>query len=58
MAGNAAIFVDPLNVDSIKAGVQEAVTNSMDLKSKGKDRANYFSFEKFAKSMEELYALF
>lgn len=58
VAGNAAIFVDPLNVDSIKAGVQEAVTNSMDLKSKGKDRANYFSFEKFAKSMEELYALF
>ena len=55
VAENAAIFVDPLSVNSIKKGIDEALTDSQDLKRKGKIRANYFSFENFATSMRELY---
>ena len=57
VVNNAAIFVDPLSVKSIKVGINEPMTNSVDLKNKGKVRTNYFSFEKFAKSMEEHYVL-
>jgi glycosyltransferase involved in cell wall biosynthesis len=57
VADNAAIFVDPTNVKSIMAAINEAVTNSLDLKIKGKVRSTYFSYEKFAIAMKKLYTL-
>ena len=56
VAKNAAIFVDPLSVQSVKVGIDEALSNSNIFREKGKERAGYFSFEEFAASMRKLYA--
>lgn len=55
VADNAAVYVDPLDIESIKYGVEEALSDSQELIKKGKIRANYYSFENFSKSLKGLY---
>lgn len=55
VADNAAVFVDPLDIESIKSGIKEALSGSQELIKKGKIRANYYSFENFSNSVKGLY---
>lgn len=56
VAGNAAVFIDPLDVLSIKMGINDALSNSKEFTKKGKEQSMRYSFENFSKSMEKLYA--
>lgn len=58
VCGEAAKYVDPLNIDSIYQGMQEVLTNPS-LKSllieKGYERARFFSWEASAKKLSTLF---
>ncbi len=55
VAGNAAILVDPLSVDSITAGIKKAITLQKSLIVKGKKREKEFSWEKAAEMTLKVY---
>jgi glycosyltransferase involved in cell wall biosynthesis len=55
LAGNAAILVDPLDVDSIAAGIKKALANRADLIKKGKAQVRLFTWENTAKQTLEVY---
>lgn len=55
VAGNAAVLVDPRNIDDIAAGIQKAIATRSDLVKKGKIRAKQFSWEKAARATLKVY---
>ena len=58
VAGDAAIFVDPLNTGSIAAGLTQALTNHTlhaALSAHAKERAKLFSWDKAATEVQEVF---
>lgn len=55
VAGDAAVLVDPLSVESIANGIKSALKNKNDLIKKGKKRVKNFSWEKTAKETLKVY---
>ena len=55
VCGDAAVLFDPLDVDSIAAGVLEADERSRELREKGLARAAAFSWEETARLHEAVY---
>jgi glycosyltransferase involved in cell wall biosynthesis len=58
VAGDAAIFVDPLNTGSIAAGLTQALTNHTlhaALSANAKERAKLFSWDKAATEVQEVF---
>jgi len=55
VAGDAAILVDPKNLDSIKKGIKEAIAEKVKLREKGLARAKDFSWEKCAAETADVY---
>jgi len=58
IAGEAAVLVDPLSVDSITRGINELACNSglrKDLSKRGRDRADCFSWRETALRTLEVY---
>lgn len=58
VAGDAAMYVDPYNVESIAAGLRQLAENSellAELSRKGYKRAKEFSWDNTAKGMVEVY---
>lgn len=49
VAGKAAVLVDPLNVESIVAGIREALSRKEELKQTGLERAKHFTWDKTAR---------
>lgn len=59
VAGDAAVLVDPWDVDSIASGIQKALTNSRlrsDLVEKGRQRLKFFSPEAVAQRTCDAYS--
>ena len=48
VAGDAAVLVDPLDVDAIAAGITEALARGEELRAKGLERAKAFSWDRVA----------
>lgn len=57
VAGNAAILVDPENIDSIISGINTALNQREKLIASGLEQAQKFSWEKTAKETMEVYKL-
>lgn len=55
VAGDAAIFIDPTDVESYYAGIKEAVSCREQLITKGNKMALRYTYEIFANKMEDLY---
>jgi glycosyltransferase involved in cell wall biosynthesis len=55
VAGDAAVLVDPLDVDAIGAGIQEALTRGDELRAKGLERAQAFSWDRVARGTWAVY---
>jgi glycosyltransferase involved in cell wall biosynthesis len=55
VAGGAAVLVDPLDVEAIAAGIQEALRRSDELRSRGLERARAFSWDVTADRTQEVY---
>ncbi len=55
VAGNAAIFVDPQDVDSLRAGVNQALAKRVELIQAGLTQAKKFSWDKTAQQTMEVY---
>ena len=55
VAGGAAVLVDPLDVDSIAAGVREAVERRAELVAAGLERASQFTWGRAADEVESLW---
>ena len=55
LADGAAVLVDPLDVDAIAAGIQEAVARRNELRTAGLERARGFTWEAAAKATAEVY---
>jgi len=55
VAGDAAILVDPKNLESIKEGIREAIAERERLREKGFVRAKNFSWEKCAAETVDVY---
>jgi glycosyltransferase involved in cell wall biosynthesis len=58
VAGDAAVLVDPYDVDSIVEGMRRVLTNpalAEDLRRKGRERAREFSWERSVARTRELY---
>lgn len=55
VAGNAAVLVDPYDVNSITEGIREALSKKKTLVAKGKARVKQFSWEKAARRTLEVY---
>lgn len=55
VAGNAAVLVDPENIEDIARGIKEAMERKKELIKKGFERAKQFSWEKTAKETLEVY---
>jgi glycosyltransferase involved in cell wall biosynthesis len=55
LADGAAVLVDPLDVDAIAAGIQEAVARREELRAAGLERAKGFTWEAAAKATAEVY---
>ena len=56
VAGDAAVLVDPLDVDAIAAGITEALARGEELRAKGLDRAADFSWDRVARETLAVYA--
>ncbi len=54
-AGGAAVLVDPLDPDSIAAGIQEAFARREELRTLGLDRARQFTWREAARATVEVY---
>jgi glycosyltransferase involved in cell wall biosynthesis len=55
LAGDAAILVNPLDVDAIAAGIEEAVARRDELRAAGVARAESFTWEAAAHATVEVY---
>ena len=55
VAGGAAVLVDPLDVDSIGAGIEEAIARRGELRERGLARAAAFSWEEAARRTVDVY---
>ncbi|HVS85533.1 MAG TPA: glycosyltransferase family 1 protein [Gaiellaceae bacterium] len=55
VAGGAAVLVDPLDPDSIAAGIEEAIARSDELRALGLARAAQFSWDESARRTVEVY---
>lgn len=55
VAGDAAILVDPYNIDSIVEGIEKALKGPKGLVEKGFERVKQFSWEKTAKMTLDVY---
>ena len=55
VAGGAAVLVDPLDVDSIAAGIEEAVARRDELRALGLARAGEFSWDESVRRTVEIY---
>jgi len=55
LADGAAVLVDPLDVEAIAAGIQEAVARRDELRMAGLERARGFTWEAAAKATAEVY---
>jgi glycosyltransferase involved in cell wall biosynthesis len=55
VAGGSAILVDPLDVESIAAGIREAIGAHDDLRARGLDRARAFSWDETARRTLRAY---
>jgi glycosyltransferase involved in cell wall biosynthesis len=55
LANGAAVLVDPLNVDAIAAGIEEAVRRGAELRAKGIERARGYTWEAAARATVEVY---
>ncbi len=53
VAGEAAVLVDPKDVNSIAKGIEQAIANKADLREKGLNQAAKFSWQKTAKEIYE-----
>lgn len=53
VVGDAAVTVDPTNVEEIAAGIEELLQNSERYRTKGLERAKLFSWENSARSILE-----
>jgi glycosyltransferase involved in cell wall biosynthesis len=55
IAGGAAVLVDPLDPESIRAGIEEAIAHREELVPKGLARAQAFAPERFAEATVAVY---
>jgi glycosyltransferase involved in cell wall biosynthesis len=55
VAGGAAVLVDPLDVDAIAAGIEEAVARRDELARAGLERARSFGWDEVARRTAEVY---
>ena len=55
LADGAAVLVDPLDVDSIAAGIREAIGRREELRTAGLERAKRFTWEAAARATVEVY---
>ncbi len=55
LADGAAVLVDPLDVESIAAGIEEAVRRRDELREAGLERAGQYSWEAAGKATAEVY---
>jgi len=55
VAGNAAVLIDPLSVDSIKSGITKALNTSQTLRTKGFAQVKKFTWDKTAQQVMEVY---
>jgi glycosyltransferase involved in cell wall biosynthesis len=55
LSGDAAVLVDPRDVDAIAAGIEEAVRRRDELRAAGLERARSFTWEAAAHSTAEVY---
>jgi glycosyltransferase involved in cell wall biosynthesis len=55
IAGEAAVLVDPLEVDDIARGIKEAIGRREEMVKKGLKRVKLFSWEKCARETLEVY---
>ena len=55
LADGAAVLVDPMDVEAIAAGIQEAVARRQELRAAGLERAKGFTWEAAAKATAEVY---
>jgi glycosyltransferase involved in cell wall biosynthesis len=55
VADGAAVVVDPLDVDAIAAGIEEAIGRRAELREAGLERAKIFSWETAARATAEVY---
>ena len=58
VAGDAAVLVDPYDLNSIVEGIKEAIKNKKELIRKGFERAKEFSWEKTARETLKVYMEF
>jgi glycosyltransferase involved in cell wall biosynthesis len=55
VAGGAAVLVDPLDVEAIAAGIDEAATRRDDLRRQGLERARAYSWDAVADAVEQVW---
>jgi len=55
VAGDAAVLVDPLDVDAIAAGITGALARGEELRAKGLERAKAFSWDRVARETLAVY---
>ena len=55
ISGGAAVLVDPLDVDAIAAGIEEAASRRDDLRRRGLERAQAYSWDAVADAVEQVW---
>ena len=55
VAGGAAVLVDPLDVDAIAAGIEEAAARHDELRALGLERAKAYSWSGVADAVETVW---
>lgn len=55
VTGDAAILVDPMNIESIKSGIEQALTSSEKMIKKGTQQAKKFSWQNTASQVIKIY---
>ena len=55
VAGDAAVLVDPLDVEAIAAGIREAIERRDELRAAGLERASQFTWENAARQTVDVY---
>ena len=58
VCGDAAVLFDPLDPEGIAAGVDEALTRSVELSERGLRRAARFTWDETARAHDRIYATF
>ena len=55
VVGEAAVFVDPLNLDDVLLGFHEAMDNKESVTRNGAKRARMFEMEAFSSRLKQIY---